>query len=167
MSRFDHVLPHNAAKVPVDGMKPAEAATLLAVGLPPAKTDPPPPPLLALAKRLGEWPLLLTLANAQLRSEVEGGVTVADAIAYVMRLYDEVGLDAFDSGDEASRNSAAHLSIGASLRRLDAGKGEVARFEELAVFPEDADIPAATIARLWQAPGGVAPLASEVLLRTL
>jgi WD40 repeat protein len=177
-TRFDHVLPTDAAKVPVDAMQPAEAVALLAVGLVPeegdaarparlAEVEAARPALIALAHRLGEWPLLLTLANAQLRAEVEGGASVADAIEYAERLYDEAGLDAFDSGDEASRNSAARLSIGASLKRLDAGKGELTRFKELALFPEDVDIPAATIARLWHTTSGLAPLAGEVLLRTL
>jgi WD40 repeat protein len=170
-TRFDHVLPHDAAKVAVDAMQPAEAVELLTVGpaglFPPAAVEGARAALVALAKRLGEWPLLLTLANALLRAEVEGSASVEAAIAYVTRLYDEAGLGAFDSGNEEDRNSAARLSIGASLKRLDAGKGEVARFEELALFPEDADIPAATITRLWQATGSLAPFASEVLLRSL
>jgi NB-ARC domain len=164
-TRFDHVLPTIATKVPVDAMKPAEAADLLAAGLVPADSEGARRALLLaqvrstrlallqLAQRLGEWPLLLTLANALLRAEVEGDASVADAIGYATRLYDEIGLNAFDSGDEEDRNSAARLSIGASLKRLDAAKGEVARFDELAVFPEDADIPAATITRFWQATG--------------
>jgi WD40 repeat protein len=166
-TRFDHVLPPDAAKVPVDAMKPTEAAALLAIGLSRSEVESVRPALTALAKRLGEWPLLLTLANAQLRAEVEGGATVADSIKYAELLYDGAGLNAFDRGDEASRNSAARLSIGASLGRLDAAQGEVARFEDLALFPEDADIPAATVTRLWHATGDLAPLSGEVLLRTL
>jgi hypothetical protein len=170
-TRFDHVLPHDAAKVPVDAMQPAEALELLTVGpvglFPPAEVEAARPALVALAKRLGEWPLLLTLANAQLRAEVEGGATMADAVTYATRLYDDVGLEAFNSGDEDDRNSAARLSIGACLQRLDAGKGEVARFEELAVFPEDENIPAATVARLWHATAGLDAIAGEVLLRSL
>jgi WD40 repeat protein len=177
-TRLDHVLPHGAAKVPVDAMKPAEAVDLLALGLTAAETEEARlarlaevsaarPALLALAKRLGEWPLLLTLADPMLRDEVEGGATVANAIRYVEGVYDDEGLKGFDTGDEASRNSAARLSIGASLKRLDAAKGEVARFEDLAVFPEDEDIPAATVTRLWHATGGLDLAAGEVLLRTL
>jgi hypothetical protein len=170
-TRFDHVLPHDAARVPVDAMQPAEAVKLLTVGaaglFPPAAVEAARPALLALAKRLGEWPLLLTLANAQLRAEMEGGATVADAIAYATRLYDDVGLEAFNRGDDDDRNGAARLSIRASVKRLDAAKGEVARFEELAVFPEDEDIPAATIVRLWHSTAGLDAIAGEVLLRSL
>jgi hypothetical protein len=89
---FDHVLPHEAAKVAADAMQPAEAVTLLAVGLPTTQVAAARPALVALAARLGEWPLLLTLANAQLRCDVDDGALVAKAIASAGRRYDEIGL---------------------------------------------------------------------------
>jgi hypothetical protein len=168
-TRFDHVLPPDAAKVPADAMQPAEAATLLAVGLPPAEVEPARPALLALAQRLGEWPLLLTLANAQLCTDVEDGAPTAKAIASAARRYDEVGLKAFNRDDEADRNSAACLSIEASVNRLVAAEGEAARlrFDELAIFPEDSDIPSASITRLWQHTAGLNAVAGAELLRKL
>ena len=42
-----------------------------------------------------------------------------------------------------------------------------ASVEDLAVFPEDVDIPAAAVSRLWRATCGLDPLAGERLLRTL
>ncbi len=169
-TRLDDILPASAAKIPVDAMKPAEAVQLLAAGLDRlgvSKTELAAngPALTALAGRLGEWALLLGLVSAQLRNEVENGSGLAKAIASITRVYDEVGLTAFDAGNETERTRAAALSFGASLRHLDAS--ETARFEELAIFPEDEHIPAAVVARLWQGTGGLAATRSDALLRKL
>ncbi|MEQ1712622.1 MAG: NB-ARC domain-containing protein, partial [Hyphomicrobium sp.] len=177
-TRLDDTLPLGTDKIPVDAMKPAEAVELLTVGLDrlgvssgqineaiKAEIDANRPAPAHLAGRLGEWALLLTLANGQLRNEIEAGSPLPEALRYVEHIYDEMGLTAFDPKDEKQRSRVAALSIGASLRHLT--PDEVARFEDLALFPEDEHIPVATIARLWAKTGSVDDLASQHLLRKL
>ncbi len=166
-TRINDILPRDTARVLVDAMKLVEAVKLLAAGLPSDKIETQHVALRALASRLGEWALLLTLANAVLRVEIEEGATVGEAIAYAGQLYDNIGLTAFDSWDEDSRNSAVALSIGVSLGRLDKEREEVARFEELALYPEDEHIPATTIIRIWSVTGGLSSLEGKILLRRL
>jgi len=60
---------------------------------------------------------------------------------------DNKGLEAFDARNAEARDQAAALTLAVSLEQLD--KDERARFEELAVFPEDVDVPLETVTTLW------------------
>ena len=42
-----------------------------------------------LAARLGEWPLLLTLANGRLRRQMSRGKPLPDALVYLNQALDE------------------------------------------------------------------------------
>jgi WD40 repeat protein len=138
-------LPEGCLAEPVDAMAPGEALELLGAGLPGL----PGPRLQALAGRLGEWPLLLALVHRQLRERVEvEGLPPERALAEVESVLAEEGLTAFDRGDDAARELAAGRTLSASLRLLT--EDERRRFEELAIFPEDAAIPCATLAALWE-----------------
>lgn len=98
--------------------------------------------------RLGEWPRLLTLANAQLRAKI--------------------GLEALDSGDEVSRNSAAGLSIGASLGCLGAAKGEVVPASTISPYSRRTGTSRRPPSRASGRPLAASDLlAGEVLLRTV
>ena len=74
----------------------------------------------------------------------------------------EKGLDAFDVGDEAERSKAIAKTIGVSLYLLS--EAERARFAELAVFPEDVDVPIGVAGRLWAKTGGLDEVDTEDLL---
>jgi WD40 repeat protein len=118
-----------------------------------------------LAHKLGEWPLLLRLAGAQLAEYVSlDGMTPADAMTAVTEQLDTYGYTAFDRADETARNSAISISLRVSLDRLGAGRK---RFLELAVFPEDTDIPFASMIRLWGATGGLSRLEAENTIRAI
>ena len=154
---FD-TLPPDAKKVDVDAMRRAEAVELLGAGLPPGGEQ----PLALLAARLGEWPLLLKLVNGALRDRVAGaGQPLRDALAYVNKGLDRRGLTFFDARDAASREQAVAQTLGISFERL--GAAERARYGEMAVFPEDADIPLATLEKLWGLTGGLDDLDTEEL----
>ena len=73
------------------------------------------------------------------------------AIAAVNRRLDEKGLAAFDARNEADRSNAIAITIGVSLELLS--PAAQARFAELAVFPEDVDVPTGIAARLWARSG--------------
>ena len=159
-TRLSDVLPSGTRRVDVDAMDSAEAQLLLGhgLGLAPAGDA----AMARLAQRLGEWPLLLKLVNGALRERVlYQGQPLADALAHVHRALDKRGLTFFDARDAASRHAAVASTLGLSLAQLSAD--ELARFRELAVFPEDADIPLATVAALWQQTGALDEFDSDTL----
>ena len=81
-TRNEDVLPANAQSLVVDAMQPGEAVQLLSSGLPTAAfTARETLALRALVTRLGEWALLLKLANGVLRDRVGRGEALANALA--------------------------------------------------------------------------------------
>jgi predicted ATPase len=158
-TRLPHVLPAAARNVPVDAMQQDEAVALLGFGLPDAAAH--TVTLQALAQRLGEWALLLKLANGVLSNRVRHRSSLEKALEYLNTALDRRGLTAFDARTPQQREQAVALTIGVSLALLTAE--EQAHYVELAVFPEDVDVPLATVARLWEATGGLDDFASEEL----
>jgi hypothetical protein len=67
--------------------------------------------------------------------------------------YPSVLAQPFDPKDETQRNRAIRLCIAASVEDLDAA--EAMRFGELAILPEDEDVPLSVIEALWAETGGV------------
>jgi WD40 repeat protein len=161
-TRMLDALPPDASRVDVDAMQQSEAVALLGYGLPPGfERD-----LQQLAGRLGEWPLLLKLANAALRDRVQtSGQSPAAALAYVNRALDKRGFTFFDARDPVARHQAVARTVDLSIERLT--ETERARFTELAVFPEDVTIPLTTIQRLWERTGGLDDFETEVLCERL
>jgi hypothetical protein len=180
-------LPSNAQSVKVDAMRPSEAIEMLHAGLPASEMqshdgDGTDETLRRLATRLGEWPLLLGLVSGVLQNRVKHAKQpLPDAIAYVNQALDKRGLTFFDarkteSRDQAfdaraaeSRDQAVAKTIGVSLDLLK--PAERARYAELAVFPEDVNIPLATLEKFWgktgEADGFDAAFDTEVLCSLL
>ena len=162
-TRLSRVLPANAFRQPVDAMTGDEARELLASGLPKEQVRAQSRALSDLAGRLGEWAQLLKLVNGFLRERViEGGERLRDALADANERLTEEGLDAFDADDEGDRTKAVARTINLSLGLLD--EKQRARFAELAVFPEDADIPIGIVARLWRQSAGLSEGQTKDLL---
>lgn len=179
-TRLASVVPDAARAVAVDAMELPEAAALLAAGLgarlPGRLPDPDAAALAALARRLGEWPLLLKLVNRRLYTDVAPphNLPLPDATAAVMAELTEFGLTAFDVADAGDRRQAVAATLGVSLKHLRAAApygravvDEPARFAELAIFPEDTALPLDTLALLWGQTGGLSPAAAERLCRRL
>jgi WD40 repeat protein len=169
-TRNDVVLPADAQRIPVDAMKPDEAVQLLSVGLDgtggSGRSANEIQALQKLAARLGEWALLLKLANGVLRERVgKYHQTLLDALAYINKALDRRGLTFFDAKDTQDRNQAVAKTLGVSFELLSAD--EYARYKELAVFPEDIDIPLATIQKLWGATGELDDFDTEALCERL
>jgi WD40 repeat protein len=159
-TRIDAILPVGTVRVSVDAMRGAEATALLARGLPEESAKAHRPALGALAARLGEWPFLLTLVNGFLRDRVlRTGEPFSRALDGVSRRLDARGLTAFDAKDEVARARAVSRTIGVSLELLH--NAERLRFEELAVLPEDTDVPIGIVARLWAETGGLDEIDAE------
>ena len=159
-TRMVDALPVGARRVDVDAMAIEEAERLLGHGLEPSDG------YAALARRLGEWPLLLKLVNGALRERVlHQRQPLPEAVAYVNRALDKRGLTFFDARDAAARHAAVASTLGLSLAQLTAD--ERARFDELAVFPEDAQIPLVTLGALWARTGGLDEFDAESLSERL
>jgi WD40 repeat protein len=146
-TRTPQTLPEKAAEVKVDAMREAEAVALLAAGLDQKYGRPTARTLQTLAARLGEWPLLLKLANGVLRNRLKSGDTLPAAIVYANRALDRRGLKAFDADKPIERNQAAEMTLRVSLDQLATEDRQ--RFSELAIFPEDVAIPLATLEKYW------------------
>ena len=148
-------------QVTVDAMRLAEAARMLRTNLPTGCDE----EFEALADRLGCWPFLLCLANGAARERTAQGESLADALAFVRDDLEENSLFAFDPKDEKERDRAVRTMFGVSLRLLSGAESE--RFHELAIFPEDAQVPLATVERLWNRSGGMSRVAADKLYSQL
>ena len=151
-TRSDQVLPLGVETVPVEAMRQDEAVQLLQTGLVIEPAGKEAQLVQQLAQRLGKWPLLLTLANGVLRERV-GRLRepLGEALASLQNRLEKKGVVAFDARNAQERSEAVKKTIEVSLEQL--GAEEQARFEELAIFPEDVTIPLATVHHLWQATG--------------
>jgi len=165
-TRNEDVLPANAQSLMVDAMHPDEAVELLSFGLQIAAiTSRERQALRALVARLGEWALLLKLANGVLRERVGRGESLVNALAYLNKALDKRGLTAFDAENAQARDAAVSATLRVSLELLQ--REQYARYQELAIFPEDVAIPLATLEKLWGATGGLDDFDTEELCQTL
>ena len=161
-TRIADVLPAGTRRIDVDAMAQAEAVALLGQGLPEGANT----ALAALAARLGEWPLLLKLVNGALRERVRHQAQpLPGALAYVNKVLDKRGLTSFDARDAVARHAAVATTLGVSLAQLT--PDELARLDELAVFPEDVDLPLATLASYWARSAALDELDTEMLCERL
>ena len=161
-TRLSRVVPPRAYRQVVDAMKEREARELLSQGLPTEQVVTQSKELKDLARRLGEWAQLLKLVNGYLRDRVEVSEPLRDAIMEANARLTEEGLDIFAADDERDRTKSVASTINLSLGLLD--EKQRARFAELAVFPEDADIPIGIVTRLWQETAGLSERLSKDLL---
>ena len=165
-TRDNGVLPPEAERVVVDAMTAGQALDMLARGLPVDALPSLRLRLAALAGRLGEWPLLLGLANGVLRSRIARRSTPDAALTYAEQRLTQRGLAAaFAAQDATTRRNTASGALAVSLEQLS--EAERARFSELSVFVEDAEIPTVAACGLWRQAAGLDPLDGEDLLTRL
>ncbi len=165
-TRIDSVLPQTALRQPVDAMQASEALSLISAALPEDQVASERANLKMLAARLGEWAQLLKIVNGFLRDRVvKAHESLSVAIVGANKRLDARGLVVFDARDDADRAKAVARTIRVSLELLS--EAERARFGELGVFPEDAEIPIGIVARLWAAGGGLEDFEAEDLLKNL
>src|SRR5207237_558283 len=165
-TRNADVLPAHAQSLVVDAMQPGEAVQLLSSSLQTrAFTATEMLALRALVARLGEWALLVKLANGVLRDRVGRGEALANALAYLNKALDRRGLTAFDAENAQARNAAVSATLRVSFDLLRAE--QYARYQEVAVFPEDVDIPLIALQKLWSATGELDDFETEELCQTL
>jgi hypothetical protein len=156
-TRDSRTLPTDSVPIHVDAMEVPEAVRLLGASLPAgAEAE-----LKTLAALLGEWPLLLKIVNRQVSSWISKGLDLREAIHRAENALKARGLTYFDPKDAKERSQASSLTLEVSLERLS--PEEQTRFTELAIFPEDTNVPLTILEKLWQLdPLDVEELASRL-----
>jgi len=142
-TRIPGLLPAGGRNILVDAMSADQARLLLTDGL----TRLPPETADRLAAAAGHWPVLLNLLNGALRRRVDRGESALAAAEHVTRTLLADGPAAFDPARPAERSRAVAATVEASLLLLE--PGDRGRYLDLAVFPEDVDIPYDMLALLW------------------
>ena len=168
-----------ATMVPVriDQMSEPQARALLLTGLPPL----PPRISAGLIEETGRWPLLLLLVNKILAEQVRTQPDLTEAAEDLLNRLrrsgalqvDQLNVDQLnraaikqlDVNDPEQRHKTITATIQASTSLLN--PDDYDRFSELAVFAEDETIPISLITTLWQATGGLEPMASRALCARL
>ena len=166
-TRNYQVLPVNVKRILVDAMCQQEAIELLQarLGIRHSSAE-QEQTFRTLASRLGEWPLLLRLANGILQERIVNlHEPVPAALDFLEKLFNKYGVVAFDAKNAQERWQAVERTLQVSLEQLNVQ--EMARYEELAIFPEDVDIPLITVQRLWQAIGNWDELDTDALCQRL
>jgi WD40 repeat protein len=142
-TRIPDLLPGGGPRVTVDAMSAGQARTLVASGvdgLPAQVTE-------RLSAVSGRWPVLLNLVNGVLRRRVARGQAPEAAAGEILRLLAAHGPAALDPSRPAERARAVAATIQASLALL--APDDRQRYLDLAIFPEDVDIPLDVLALLW------------------
>ena len=103
-------------------------------------------PFRALARRMGQWPLMLKLVRGALRQRLARGDSLEGALRYVNRALDRKGYTVFDGPGE-ERESGIAKTIQVSLDLLNPSDKQ--RCLELAVFPGDIEIPLDAAGSVW------------------
>jgi hypothetical protein len=142
-TRIPDLLPVDGPQIRVDAMSGDQARQLVADGVSGLPTD--------LADRLaglaGRWPVLLNLINGVLRRRIARGQQPQRAATEMMDRLVADGPVAFDPARPADRNQAVAATIAASMVLLEPIDQQ--RYLDLAIFPEDVDIPLDVLKLLW------------------
>ncbi|MCC8246355.1 NB-ARC domain-containing protein [Saccharothrix luteola] len=142
-TRIPDLLPADGKAVVVDQMSGAQARVLATSGV----ADLPRPLVDQLVDLTGRWPLALGLVNAALRRSARDGGDVVGAAEVLLRRLRDRGPVGLDMTTEALRNRTVAATIESSLGVLGDRRERVV---ELAIFPEDTDIPLEHVALLWR-----------------
>ena len=154
-TRIPDLLP-GGVRIRVDAMSAEQARLLIADGVIGLPTD----AIVRLADLAGRWPVLLNLVNGALRRRVVRGQRPDSAAWEVVDQLETEGPVAFDPARPADRSQAVAATVGASLDLLD--HADQQRYYDLAIFPEDVDVPLSVLELLW--PGRRAEAMCEELV---
>jgi WD40 repeat protein len=160
-TRSRNVLPHVAEAVMVDAMPAEQASQLLTDGL---EGDTDEEDFSGLAHLTGGWPVLIALVNRALKRRLRHGADLHAAIHALAYDITSGGPAVLDVTSSSRRQDAVAATVHASESLLaDTDPAWVKRYHELAVFPDDTDIPLTTVAALWSGTGGLAQADAEQL----
>jgi hypothetical protein len=150
-TRNPNILPPDVFRQNIDAMTLIEATTLLSKKLPAGENV----ELEALAKRVGKWPLLLSLINSVLQTNLSYDQLLPEALKDVNEDLTRYGLTAFDDSDDPLKRSVAvRATISMSLNLLSETDRE--HYQRIAIFPDSIDLPLVTLEKLWELDDGKA-----------
>jgi hypothetical protein len=159
------IVPVEAFRQPVDAMVASEALQLIATGLVSEQVLGQSAALSMLCARVSGWALLVKLVNGFLRQRMRACASLVLAIEQANERLDAKGVVAFDVRDTNLRDRAVSQTINVSLELLD--DIQKSRYYELAIFPEDSEVPIGSVLRLWYKSGGIGEIDAEDLLSQL
>src|SRR5664279_4515315 len=151
----------DANAIDVDAMNGLEARQLLTASLGPV----PQVLVQQLLTATGRWPVLLSLVHGAARADVAAGGSAADSLTDTLQQLVAHGPAVLDVADPDQRSAAVSATLTASLNRLTSDQGD--RYGELAVFPEDIDIPRSVLERYWAGTAGWTPFQVHQFCRQL
>ncbi|MFD0000593.1 NB-ARC domain-containing protein [Nocardia sp. NPDC127526] len=154
-TRIPDLLPPTSGRICVDAMSPAQAQQMIADGV----TGLSPEMVARLANLAGRWPVLLNLVNAALRRRTDRGQPAESAAEDIAHRLTAEGPAAFDPACAEDRGRAVAATVQASLDLLTPTDRQ--RCLDLAIFPEDMDIPLTALRLLWTG-GAVEPTCAEL-----
>jgi hypothetical protein len=170
-TRYDAVLPHNIQRVIVDAMPEQQAIMVLTQGLAIDNQPSTHAPLVELVAHLGCWPLLLSMAHGLLGTRLRYGSSLAQALEEIRQTYQGKRGVSIQTTTQTGFQETVETSLLASFRQLQgvvaARYQPVKRYGELAIFPEDTDIPIAVLRLFWQATGNLKPWETDDLCMQL
>jgi hypothetical protein len=159
-TRQHQVLPDTSAHVDVDAMATTEARGLLLSGLDGVGED----VVAGLLKATGRWPVLLALVNGAARSQLARGADLDTVWGAILAALTRRGPTALEVGNPEGRSRAVSATVELSLSRLSDAERD--RYLELAVFPEDVDVPLTVLGRFWAHTGQLDDLQVRLLCNT-
>jgi hypothetical protein len=142
-TRIPDLLPVDGQHIVVDAMSLEQARHLVADGVAGLAVETAE----QLARAAGRWPVLLNLLNGVLRRRVERGQLAQEAAEQVRETLVADGPGAFDPARPAERSRAVAATVEASLALLT--PQDRRNYLDLAIFPEDVDIPLSVLGLLW------------------
>ncbi|MCF2534006.1 NB-ARC domain-containing protein [Yinghuangia soli] len=142
-TRVAAAVPDGGVQLSVDAMTGGQARRMLTDRIPeltPEDAD-------RMANAAGCWPVLLRLLHGALRQRVARGQPVTDAARDTTASLEQHGPAVFDAARPSHRSQAVAATIDASLDLLPDEDRE--HYLDLAIFPEDVDIPVQVLRLLW------------------
>lgn len=99
-------------------------------------------------ERLGQWPLALRLANAQLRKLMSQGIGAHEALEYMDQALNKLGVLAFDQPNVPDGDESVARSMALTLNHLSEEEREC--YAQIAFFPPEETITSAKLAARWR-----------------
>lgn len=140
-----------SGRVAVEGMDPDEALEIVREGI---EVRTARPALATLASKAGGWPLLLRLSNSSLRRYLSVGLALEDAADRVTTALEANSSPTSDLSEVGGASISASISASLDFLR-EVNSSFVDRYRELAIFPDDVDIPLTCVGRYWFYRGGI------------
>lgn len=161
-TRNNSALPTDIEPNFVDEMQSGDAKRLLTRDFGPADVAAHAKAFEDLGVRFGGWAQGLAIVNGYLREQCKWRMPLADALINTLGAVNAQGLAALEPVDKSDHTQTVSRTVELSLSLLDAASRE--RFLELAIFPEDVDIPIGLIEGWWAARRGLSAQAVEKFL---